>query len=96
MTKPPGCFLREPFEGHDQPQAWRAALAVLARLRGEGWTIRFLTSTEDGLGVYPLPPPGVVTNWSSGPFPVRDVVHSPRATDFELRARNKQLGLFTW
>lgn len=72
------------------------ALAVFGRLRAQGRRIRFLTSTEDGLSVFPAPIAPVTRDWVSEPYTFFEIAHHPEATGFTLREKTKVFTLFTW
>jgi hypothetical protein len=63
----------------------KAAAAFLAAQQARGKRIRWVTSTERGMAVYP--PPLTATNrlWSSPPFEFREIAHHRNARGFELR-----------
>jgi hypothetical protein len=75
-----------------QPEAIKA----LARLKGAGWRILWLSSTTQALEIYPEPIPGAVLSWESVPFTVREIVHSRRARDFESREKTVVFRLYAW
>ncbi len=72
------------------------ALTVLRRLHGEGRVIRFLTSTERGLGVYPVEMQRMELDWESAPYDYAIVAHGPATRDFRPRPRHKEFRLYTW
>ncbi len=86
----------ELFHAEPGSDRMRRALAALDRLRGEGYRIRFLTSTADGMGVFPEPVEPVTRDWTAPPFLLRDLAHSSDKPGFRMRERTKEFGLFTW
>ena len=84
-------FYRRKDEGTMQ-----TGLAALARLHGEGKRIRFLTSTEDGLGVYPDAVRPVSLDWSSEKIALEEIIHHPRGNGFQTRHKNRIFRLYTW
>ena len=73
-----------------------AALGTLERLRREGRRIRFLTSTEEKLAIYPVDVGPATADWTSEPFVFSEIAHHPRARGFTLREKEKVFTLFTW
>lgn len=72
-------------------------LRMLRRLqREEGRRVLWLTSTEAGLGVYPLDIGPVAPVFEDLPFSYRTVVHSARADHFEARDNPRVFGLYEW
>ncbi|MFT5497296.1 MAG: hypothetical protein ACI9TH_002702 [Kiritimatiellia bacterium] len=87
----------EAGDAYHQPAADRfaAALPVLKKFRANGWTIRFLTSTDGFLTMYPEALP-VVQDWQGESFSYEVLVHGPGATGFTFKPRTKQFTLYTW
>ena len=56
----------------------------------------WLTSTEAGLGVYPLDIGPALPVFEELPFVYRTVVHSARADHFEARESRRVFGLYEW
>lgn len=73
--------------GKRGPTLMPAALKALARLRAAGWRVLLLTSTPEGLDVYPGKVEGARLVWSAAPFTIKEIIHSPRARDFERREK---------
>lgn len=72
-------------------------LRMLRRLqREEGRRVLWLTSTEAGLGVYPLDMGPVVPVFEDLPFVYRTVIHGARADHFEARDNRRVFGLYEW
>ncbi len=72
-------------------------LRMLRRLqREEGRRVLWLTSTEAGLGVYPLDIGLALPVFEDLPFVYRTVVHSARADHFEARESRRVFGLYEW
>lgn len=99
----PLCFLHdkqvvngELFFADRHPDRMRNALRVLARMAREGHPVRFLTSTETGLRIFPVPVEPVRLDWESTPWTMRETIHSPRATALEQREKSKRFRLYTW
>jgi hypothetical protein len=84
-------FYRREDEGTMQ-----TGLAALARLHREGKCIRFLTSTEEGLGVYPDEVSPVTLDWSSDRIALEEISHHPRGNGFQTRHRQLVFRLYTW
>ena len=74
----------------------REGLRLLSGLGRDGRRVRFLTSTEDGLKVYPAPPEPTNMDWESEPYRFEVVIHSARARDFAREAVETRFRLFTW
>ena len=77
------------------PDTMEQGMAALARLRNEGKRVRFLTSTDSGMGIFPLSVSPLQTDWTSGKTVLREMIHSNRATDFCVRDRELQFALHT-
>jgi len=76
--------------------AMEVGMAALTRLRAEGQRIRFLTSTAEGLGIYPRPVQPVAADWSSPEFALNAMVHGPRVADFVTREKRYIFRLYTF
>lgn len=99
----PLCFLYdrqvvngELFFADRHPDRMQNALRVLARMAREGHPVRFLTSTEAGLRIFPVPVAPARLDWESAPWTMRETVHSPRAIALEQREKSKRFRLYTW
>lgn len=77
-------------------ETMRKGLAALARLRSKGSRIRFLTSTPDGLNVFPLEIKPVTLDWTAEEVVLEEIIHSRNATDFETRRKRPVFRLYTW
>jgi hypothetical protein len=64
-----------------------AGAAALKRLRSEGHTVKFLTSTEDKLSPYPFSADDFHLQWSSDTFQAKEVMHHPKNIDYKQRQR---------
>ena len=84
------------FYARDGGQTMSAGLAALERLRNEGAKIRFLTSTERGLTVYPMDPGKVELDWTSGTINVDEIIHHKRMSDFKIKHKTRVFRLYTW
>lgn len=84
-------YLQDP-----DPRRMRKALDVLRRFARQGRTVRFLTSTEAGLGVFPAAPESVRLDWASPPWLDREIIHSARARRFETKQKARIFRLYTW
>lgn len=82
------------FYGENGAVVMADGLIALERMKGLGWRVRFLTSTGDGLEVYPRGIPGVHQVWTSSPLDVREIIHSARARDFVLREKHLVFRLY--
>lgn len=71
-------------------------LEALSRLKAAGWRILWLTSTAEGLDVYPQPVPGTKLLWSAEPFSFREIIHGPRVVDFVRREKTAIFRLYEW
>jgi hypothetical protein len=71
-------------------------LRSLRRLGEKGRRIRFLTSTERGLAVYPRKIEPVTLDWESGNITLEEIIHSPRASDYVTRRKEYLFRLYTW
>ncbi len=72
------------------------ALAVLRSMAAEGARVRFLVSTGQDLGVYPVNPGPARLDWSSPDWPDREIVHGPRARGVAAKERTRSFRLYTW
>jgi hypothetical protein len=82
------------FYGKGGAAVMEEGITALARLKGSGWRVLFLTSTSSGLEVYPRAIPDAVPVWSASPFTVKEIIHSARARDFELREKTVVFTLY--
>jgi hypothetical protein len=83
--------------GSTDPAFREDYLRMLRRLqREEGRRVLWLTSTEAGLGLYPLDIGPVVPMFENLPFVYRTVVHSARADHFQARDNRRAFGLYEW
>ncbi len=78
------------------PGSMARALKALERFRRAGWRVRFLTSTEHGLDLYPIHPGTVSLDWEAPPLRYRELVHGPAVTDFVWREKAAHFRLYTW
>jgi hypothetical protein len=76
--------------------AMEVGMATLTRLHAEGQRIRFLTSTAEGLSVYPRPVQPVAADWSSPEFALNAMIHGPRVADFVTREKRYVFQLYTF
>ncbi|MFH0952905.1 MAG: hypothetical protein V1873_01100 [Verrucomicrobiota bacterium] len=77
-----------------EPQEVRTGLAAVKKLKERGYRILLLTSTPEGLSVYP---PGVFSAreiWVRPPFSVREVVHGKNIRGFEWHTREAVFRLY--
>ena len=87
-----GMLLCRELKGHDL----ELALMALERLSSHGWRIRFLTSTTDGMDIFPFMPDELFEDWSSEQFPLREIEHSGTVAGFRTRIFVRQFRLYTW
>lgn len=74
-----------------------AALPLLERLKRQGFRIWFLTSTDEGIGVFGFNPALPVNlKWSSGTTAYREIAHHRTNTGFPLREKTVQFRLYLW
>jgi len=86
-----------PLWKHRDPESLRQYLAMLRRLQIEkGRRILWLTSTGDGLGVYPADIGPVEPLNDPVEVTLRMVIHSPNADGFATREEQRRLQLFVW
>lgn len=85
-----------PFYARDEGPTMSAGLAALEHLRNEGANIRFLTSTERGLDVYPLDPGKVELDWTSETVNIDEIIHHKRMSDFKIKHKTRVFRLYTW
>lgn len=85
-----------PFYARDKEDTMSAGISALERLKQEGKTIRFLTSTERGLDVYPLDPGNVDLDWKSKPVILDRIIHHKRMSDFKIEHKTRIFQLYTW
>lgn len=79
----------------DREDRLRLALAVFARLRDEGWRIRVVTSTDEGLAVFPLPTDGADLDYDSGTVRLTETIQHPRARSFKRQEKSRRFRLYT-
>ena len=85
-----------PLWERDSPRNAELALAALRRLSRGGQRIRLLTSAGQGIPMYLTPLDRVTQDWRSAPVLIEEIVHHPRAADYEVRTRKYMFELFTW
>ena len=81
-------------EERTQKERFNAGMAILYKMQEQGKIIRFLTSSEKLLTVYP----GDVTadeDWQSDPIDYQVLSHHPKGRGFVHTPRHKQFSLFT-
>ena len=86
----------ELFFEEGTPDKMAAALPVLEKMRAEGHRILFLTSTEMGLNVFPLPLTSTRLLWESDPIVLNEFVHGPKVSVFQLKDQPRQFRLYEW
>jgi hypothetical protein len=86
----------ELYLGAANAARFRGALQALERRRQPGTRILFFTSTEAGMAVFPSAVEPVALLWESLPWLMREVNHSRRATQFELKSKPKVFRLYAW
>ncbi|PTN33809.1 hypothetical protein C6366_14065 [Desulfonatronum sp. SC1] len=69
---------------------------ALQRASEQGWRIRFLTSTESAMAIFPAPQARIQFDWSGERLFFHDVVQHPSARGFHLQEQEVRLRLFTW
>ena len=74
----------------------KQALAPLDRLRRSGRRVLFVTSTAQGMEIFPRKLRGVTLDWVSAPFAVRELIHSRHARDFVLREKPVIFQIYAW
>ncbi len=74
----------------------RAMLPVLERLSAQGRRIRFLTSTDEGMGIYRIDPEQAALYWSAPLFEYQEIVQHAQADRFQLRSRQTRFRIFTF
>lgn len=84
------------WAAEDEGDRQRLAMRVLRRLHQEGWRIRLLTSTEQGLDLYPLPWTTARLDVEGGSWRARELLQHPRARRYQMRERLRRFRLFTW
>ncbi len=87
-----GTLLWQESRGRDLERA----LIALKRLSSHGWRIRFLTSTTEGMDIFPFMPDGISEDWSWPPFSLREIEHSGSGDGFNTRTFVRQFRLYTW
>jgi hypothetical protein len=85
-----------PFYSRDETTSMDRGMFALYRLKSEGNRIRFLTSTAEGLGIFPLGIEPVKLDWESKEIELDELIHSAKAADFVTRRRNFVFRLYTW
>ncbi len=79
-----------------QDDEMQQAVATLKRLAEGGSRIRFLTSTPEGMMIFPFQLKNIRKDWSSGPIALRDIQHGDRVSGFKLREVEHVFELYTW
>jgi hypothetical protein len=72
------------------------SLAVLKDFHEKGYRIRFLTSRDEGLAMYPFPFEAMAEDWASEPFIYSEIVHDPLVPPFTMRDVERRFRLYTW
>lgn len=72
------------------------AESAFARLCTEGKRVRFLTSTGDGLNIYPFDSNHIEPDWTSDEVVFQEIIQHPRADGFELRTKKKTFRLYSY
>lgn len=79
------------------PEYWREYLDALRRVREKtGRRVLWLTSTGDGLDVYPVELGGAWLEAEFEPFVYRTVNHGARGRSYGVRERQREFRLFEW
>jgi hypothetical protein len=86
---------RQFYARKDKGATMQKGLSALERLQREGHRVRWLTSTADGLTVYPLPVPAGDADWESGEVVLQERVQGKRVDGFHLKARHFVFRLYT-
>ena len=86
----------ELFFAEGTPDKMAAALPVLEKMRTDRHRILFLTSTDKGLNVFPLPLTPTRLLWESDPIVLKEFIHGPRARVFQLKDQPRQFRLYEW
>lgn len=73
-----------------------AMLSTIERLANEERRVRFLTSTDKGIALYPVETDAFVQDWSSPAIAYQSIIQHPRATRFELQTREVRFRLYTF
>lgn len=74
----------------------KAQMATLRRLSAEGHRIRFLTTTDKRLDIYECDFAAVQRDWETDmPMLVANIIHSKRASDFEMSEPLRSFALYT-
>ncbi|NQT91732.1 MAG: hypothetical protein HQ559_03150 [Lentisphaerae bacterium] len=68
---------------------------ALERLAANGKRVRFLTSSDKGIKLYPVRVKTEGPTWSSGPTTLEEIIHHPRASRFALQPRERTFRLYT-
>lgn len=74
----------------------KTALRAFERMAKNETRIRFLTSTGDGIEIYPIDSTAVTLDWTSSEVTFQEVIQHPRADEFALRTKTKTFRLYTW
>ena len=79
----------------DDEHRTKIAFSALRRLHEKGHRVIFVTSTHDGLSVFPGHVQGVKL-WSTDCITLRELNHHIKQTGFGVRTRTKQFTLWEW
>lgn len=77
-------------------EAARIGTAALERLARSGRTVRFLTSTESGMDVYPMEIGPVTLDWTGGGTTYQEIVHGGKVDGFYTRNKECIFRIYTW
>ena len=78
------------------PDAIRFTTGILHRLHEAGWRIRFLTSTDEGMAVFPFMLHDVWPDWESDTFTLRELRHDVHIRDYVPIRLDRRFALHTW
>ena len=72
------------------------ALKGLERLHHEGYRIRFLSTTEKGLSIYPAAIDPVHLDWTSPSYSYQVMIHHKKMESFRTKPETRTIRLYTW
>jgi hypothetical protein len=87
-----GARLWQPASPDGREAAWQA----MSRLRASGFHFVFLTSTPEGIGVYPDPVEGAKLLWSGEPLTLCELMHHRKPIGFVAREHPVEFRVYDW
>lgn len=80
----------------DDPELMRDGLQALRRLHEQGKRIRFFTTVEQGLELYPISLKNISLDWEAPAFIRKELIHGQNVSGYNYRERRHKFRLYTW